>query len=42
MLAELGRKGEEKLLKFSMNLIAHVGLIGLPNVGKSSFLAATR
>jgi GTP-binding protein len=33
-----GDKGEEKKLKLSLRLIADMGLIGLPNVGKSSLL----
>jgi GTP-binding protein len=36
--AELGVRGEEKKLILSLRLIADFGLIGLPNVGKSSLL----
>ena len=39
--AQDGEKGEEKELVLELKLLADVGLIGFPNVGKSTFLSRT-
>ncbi len=38
--AELGERGEEKELRLELKLLADVCLVGYPNAGKSTFIAA--
>lgn len=38
---KIGKEGESKIVYFELKTLADIGLVGFPNIGKSTFLAAS-
>jgi GTP-binding protein len=36
----MGKEGQKKIIYLELKTLADIGLVGFPNIGKSTFLAA--